>query len=274
MVLWQWSLLDTCMCALSSVLVVDMNWIAARTPHQLARLSRHWTSTSDTSAYILPAWQNLFNAQCSDHSCPGLQMQHDFWCDKIPGSLNTAASATKESSSHKGWGAWKTPAFWAFDVVKETLFIGLTLCEMESVEGMVLSQWWLIDTCIRALSSVLWIVAIWIASQILCQDIELGQMLFFQHCKSSMLGNVIPGSNRIPGSRNTAASATKESSSRKGWGAWKTPAFSALHVTKETLFIILTLCGDGKCAEKGSLSVVTAWHLHVCVLSVRCWWLM
>jgi len=58
---------------------------------------------------------------------------------------------------------------------------------------MALSQLFLADTCIRALSSVLWIVAIGIASQILCQDIELWQMLFFPHCKSSLLGNVIPG---------------------------------------------------------------------------------
>ena len=61
MVLSQWSLLDTCTSALSSVLLIDMNWIAARTPHQLARLARHWTSTS---AYLFPAWQILFNA-CS-----------------------------------------------------------------------------------------------------------------------------------------------------------------------------------------------------------------
>ena len=37
----QWSLADTCICALSSVLVIDMNWIAARKPHQLARVVRH-----------------------------------------------------------------------------------------------------------------------------------------------------------------------------------------------------------------------------------------
>ena len=46
MVLSQWSLADTCICALSSVLVINMKWIAARTPHQLARLARHWTSTN------------------------------------------------------------------------------------------------------------------------------------------------------------------------------------------------------------------------------------
>ena len=50
----QWSLLDTCMCARCSVLVMDMNWIAARSTHQLVRLARFQTSPS---AYI-PARQN------------------------------------------------------------------------------------------------------------------------------------------------------------------------------------------------------------------------
>ena len=31
------------MCALSTVLVMDMNWIATRMPRQLARPARHWT---------------------------------------------------------------------------------------------------------------------------------------------------------------------------------------------------------------------------------------
>jgi len=35
------SLLDACMSALCSVLVIDVNWIAARMPHELARLVRH-----------------------------------------------------------------------------------------------------------------------------------------------------------------------------------------------------------------------------------------
>ena len=60
MILSQRPLADTRTCTLSSVLlVIDTNWIAAWTPHQLARLSTHWTSTS---AYMLPACQNLFNA--------------------------------------------------------------------------------------------------------------------------------------------------------------------------------------------------------------------
>ena len=79
-------------------------------------------------------------------------------------------------------------------------------------------------------------------------------------------GNVIPGSDKIPGSRNTVASATKESSSHKVWGVWKTPAFSAFNIAKETLFIDLTLCENGNCEENGSLTIVTAWHLHACSL--------
>ena len=41
MVLLQWSLLDPCMRALSSVVVIDVNWIAARMSYQWARLARH-----------------------------------------------------------------------------------------------------------------------------------------------------------------------------------------------------------------------------------------
>ena len=39
MALSQWSLLDTCMCALCLVLVIDVNWIAARMPIELATLA-------------------------------------------------------------------------------------------------------------------------------------------------------------------------------------------------------------------------------------------
>ena len=162
MFLSQRLLADTCVSALSSVLVIDMNWIAAWKPHQLVRLAIHWTSTS---AYILPAWQILLNALlilARNHN-----RQHDSW---------------------------------------------------------------------------------------------------FQEDSWMPSNRSIPGSDGIVGSRNTAASATKESSSHKGWGAWKTPAFSALHIAKETLLINLTLCEHGNCWENGSLTVVTAWHLHVCPL--------
>ena len=48
------------------------------------------------------------------------------------------------------------------------------------------------------------------------KDIEQGRYLFLQHGKRcSMIGNVIPGSDRIPGSHNTAASATTQSSTHK-----------------------------------------------------------
>ena len=76
-VLSQWSLLDTRERPLSLVMVLDMNWIATRMPHQLARLARHWTSTSDTGAYILPARQNLFNALLI--LARNWNRQHDSW---------------------------------------------------------------------------------------------------------------------------------------------------------------------------------------------------
>ena len=70
MVLSQWLLADTCMCAcaLCSVLVIDVNWLPAWTPHELARVACNWTSTG---ACILLARQKLFNA--SAHSCSELE---------------------------------------------------------------------------------------------------------------------------------------------------------------------------------------------------------
>ena len=79
---------------------------------------------------------------------------------------------------------------------------------------------------------------------------------------------MIPGNDRIPGSRHTAASETKRSSQHKVWGVWQTLAFTAFNIAKKTLFkfIDLTLCENGNCEENGSLTVGTAWHLHVCSL--------
>ena len=204
--------------------------------------------------------------------------------DRIPGSRNTAASPTKESSSHKGWDAWKTPAFSAL-VAKETIFIDLTLCEHgKCEERMVLSQWSLADTCMCAPSSGLVIDMNCLAA---CMQHQLARLTkhwtstsdtsayilpAWQNLFNAVLilartgkGNMIPDRDRIPGSRNTAASTTKESSSHKGWGAWKSPAFSALLIAKETLFIDLNFGEDGNCEENSSLTVVTAWHLHACV---------
>ena len=131
---------------------------------------------------------------------------------------------------------------------------------------------WLTPACVPLLWDW-W--SIWTALLHVC-DIELAQvievLIFFQHGRiSSMLcsflpgtgtGNMIPGSNRFPGNRNIAASTTKESSSHKGWGACKTPAFSAFNIVKETIFIVLTLCEHANCEENGSLTVVTGWRLH------------
>ena len=65
MALSQWSLLDTCMCALCLVLVIDVNWIAARMPIELARLARYWTRASFCSSSMAKVvW-------CSAHSRTG-----------------------------------------------------------------------------------------------------------------------------------------------------------------------------------------------------------
>ena len=62
MVLSRWSLLDTWMCALCLGLVIDVNWIAARMPHQLARLARHWIRANVCSSSIAKV------VQCSAQS--------------------------------------------------------------------------------------------------------------------------------------------------------------------------------------------------------------
>ena len=80
-------------------------------------------------------------------------------------SRDTAASATKDSSSHKVRGVWKTPTFSAFNIAKETLFIDLTLAKMETVKRIILSQWSLLDTCMCALCWVLVIDVNWIVEK-------------------------------------------------------------------------------------------------------------
>ena len=73
MVLSQWSLLDTCMCALCWVLVIDVNWIVEKMSHQMASLPRHWTRASACSSKI----QKF--VQCSAHSCSNWNRQRDSW---------------------------------------------------------------------------------------------------------------------------------------------------------------------------------------------------
>ena len=237
MVLSQWSLADACMCALSSVLVIDMSWIATWTPDQLARLTKHWTSTSNTSAYILPAWQNLFNAVLILARTGKGNLILDKY--EIPGRRHAEASANKAVPNTRSEVS-----------AKLKLFQFSTLRSMESVQRMVLSQWSLADACMCAFSSVLVIDMKWIAERTPHQLARLAPvtqvLIFFQRGKTcSMLcsfllwtgtGNMIPGSDRISGSRHTAA-ATKQSAQKKVWGVCQTPAFSALHIAKQTLFM-------------------------------------
>ena len=145
-------------------------------------------------------------------------------CDKyrirdkyaIPGSRQTAESATKQSSQNKMWGCLPSSSFLGFQHCKgdtihwSDLWRGWKLGrEWFSHSGhwltpacACLQYWWSIWTGLLHEGHINW--QDW-------QDIELAQLLiFFQHGKScSMLcsflpgtgtGNVIPGSNRFPGS--------------------------------------------------------------------------
>ena len=145
--------------ALSSVLVIDMSWIAAWTPHQLARLAEHWTSTR---AHILPAFQNLFNALVILARTEIGNVILDKY--RIPGSRHTAASATKALPNTRSEVSAKLKlsqlsTLWR----RQSSLIG-PFARMERVKRMVLSQWSLADTCMCAcaLCSVLLIDMNWI----------------------------------------------------------------------------------------------------------------
>ena len=141
--------------------------------------------------------------------------------DRIPGSRNTAASATKSLPNTRSEVSAKLKFFQLSNIAKEILFIGPALWKNGNSEENGLLTMSLADTCMRALSSVLVVDMSSIAAPMSYQISNTGKTLnegkcfFFQHGKSSMLGNVIPGSDRISGSMNTTASATKQSSSHK-----------------------------------------------------------
>ena len=69
---------------------------------------------------------------------------------------------------------------------------------------------------------------------------------------------MILGSDRIPESRHTAASATKAFASTRSQVSANLQTFSAFNIAKETLFIDLTLCENRNWGENGSLAIVTA----------------
>ena len=210
-----------------------MNWIAAWTPHQLARLAKHWTSTSDHKC--LCSFSMAKVVQCSAYSCS--ESEQATWFLINTGFLEALTQQHQQlsSSQHKVSGL---PNSSFLKIAKDTLFIDLTLSKMATLERMVLSQWWLLDTCMCDLCLVLAIrvIDIWTGLLNHCpfnwQDRKDIELWFFQHGKicsvlgSFLLGtgtgNVIPGNEWIPASRQKTASATKESSWRKVCGVCQT----------------------------------------------------
>ena len=75
-----------------------------------------------------------------------------------------------------------------------------------------------------------------------------------------MLGNVIPGSDRIPGNINTTASAAKTLPSTRSEVSAKlklSQLSTVFNIAKEKLFLDLTLWKNGNCGENGSLTIVS-----------------
>ena len=226
----QLSLANTRMCALSSVLVMNVNWIPIN--WQLWRdieLRPRANVCSFSMAKVV--W-------CSAHSCSDLQqatwflvatgvleaLKEQHWTQGLrclPNSSFPSLQYCEGDTLHRS-DPWQNKSTWDWCELdccmnatsigktgKDTLCIDLTLCENgnfgENVSTCVPFQqyWWSIWTGQLHECRVNWHDR---------QDIELGskgQCPFFQHGKSSMLGNVIPGSDKIPGSLNTSASATK-----------------------------------------------------------------
>ena len=198
--------------------------------------------------------------------------------NRFPGSHHTAA-ATKQSSQNRVWGVCQTQPVSAFNIPKETLLINLSYWRrwqlgrgwfshsghwLTPARVPFLEYWWSIR--IGKLHDCHINLQDW-------QDIELAQLLiFFQHgTNCSMLcsfllgtatGNLISGSNRIPGSRRTSQPA-KQSSQHEVWGVCQAQACSAFNIAEEKLFIDLISGEDGNWEEDGSLTVVTGWHLQV-----------
>ena len=107
---------------------------------------------------------------------------------RSPGSFNTAASATKLIPT-QGLRCLPNSSF--LKIAKETLFIDLTLREMETVERMALSQWSLLDTCMCALCSVLVITVDWIAARMPIQWARLARLWTRANFCSSSMAKVV-----------------------------------------------------------------------------------
>ena len=177
--------------------------VLAWTPHQLARLAKHWTSTSDHKCLFSFSMAKV--VQCSAYSCSESEQATWFLINTEFLEALTQQHQQLSSSQHKVSGL---PNSSFLKIAKETLFIDLTLCEMETVERMALSQWSLLDTCMCALCSVLVITVDWIAARMPIQWARLARVRTRANfCSSSMAkvvwcsvhsrtgkGNVIPGS--------------------------------------------------------------------------------
>ena len=129
MVLFQRSLADTCMCALSSELVMDKYWLAVWTPHPLPHplatlAKRHLTSASGKCLFFQHG--KICYILCSFLLGIGRGSE-------IPGNNRILGSPwwirNEGSSQHKVWRVCHTSAFPAFNIVKEALFIDLTRCK-------------------------------------------------------------------------------------------------------------------------------------------------
>ena len=142
MVLLQVSLADIRMCALSSVLVVDMSSIAARMSYLLATLARHWTRA------------NVFSSSMAKVQCSAT------WFLVATGFLEALTQQHQQLRLIPTQGLKCLP---------NAGFVSFQHCQGDILHWSdPLPKWKLwrewFSHLHDALSSVLWIVVIWIAS--------------------------------------------------------------------------------------------------------------
>ena len=186
----QGSLADTCKCALSSVLVIDMNWIAAWTPHQLARLAR---LTSEVPIFF----RHGKLVQCVAHSCWELEQ-----ATRILIKTGFLEAITQQ---HQQLRLFPTQGL---TCLPDSSFLRFQHSDGDTLRWSDLWPWWKLRTwhlheCPFFTTRLLHERAIYLQE---LQDIDLAQVIHLLILGTGT-GNMIPGNNRIPGSHHTAASA-------------------------------------------------------------------
>ena len=274
MALSQWSLLDTCMC----LSVRDWWLLWTGLLHECPFNGQDWQDFERGQIFVLPAWQKLFDARLI------LEPEQAAWF-LVAGSCHTAASATKALPNRRSEVSSKLKLSQLSRLRRRHSSLIWPFAQMKTVERIDLSQWSLLDTCMCSLFGTGDYCGLDCCTnahsigrpgktlnESKCSFFQHGQKLFDARLilePAKAMWFLVAASNKIRGSLSHSSIRNKTIFPPQGLSCLPSSVFN---IAKETLFIDLSLCKNGNCGENGSLTVVTAWHLHV--LSVRYWWLL